>query len=272
MSPLFDFGGAALKDDAKHTQMKLRTNTDHGRTNRTMTPILFLDFDGTVSSRDAVDLILEKFAGGRWLAVEEEWRTGRIGSRECLARQMALVRATPRELDELLGSIELDAGLVELLEICASLDVTLSIISDGFDYCIRRILQSGGSRVSRLLRGSRVCASHLAHAGAGRWRTEFPYFGEPCAHGCATCKPAVMSLLNSREAPAIFVGDGLSDRYAAGTADLVFAKKSLARYCGEQAIEFTAYESLSEIGAHLEGIVRGASWLLRDEEETRVRA
>ncbi|PYS76594.1 MAG: phosphatase, partial [Acidobacteria bacterium] len=45
-------------------------------------PILFLDFDGTISERDAIDAMLEAFAAPEWLAVEEEWQAGRIGSRE----------------------------------------------------------------------------------------------------------------------------------------------------------------------------------------------
>ena len=65
-------------------------------------PILFLDFDGTISERDAVDAILEEFADSRWLAVEEEWKAGRIGSRECLRAQMSLVSATPAEVNALL--------------------------------------------------------------------------------------------------------------------------------------------------------------------------
>lgn len=237
-----------------------------------MTPMLFLDFDGTISSRDAVDLILEKFADERWIGVEEDWRAGRIGSRECLARQMTLVQAAPRALNQLLATIELDAGLGALLDACARADVPVSIISDGFDYCIRRILQAGEPRAVKLLRGARVCASHLVHAGKGRWRAEFPFFREACAHGCATCKPAVMEMLNPRGAATIFVGDGLSDAYAAREVDLVFAKKSLARICREQAIDFVPYESLADVAARLEEIVRDASQLGRSERDARVRA
>ena len=51
------------------------------------TPILFLDFDGTISERDAIDALLEAFADSRWLVIEEEWKAGRIGSRECLREQ-----------------------------------------------------------------------------------------------------------------------------------------------------------------------------------------
>ncbi|HWF84718.1 MAG TPA: hypothetical protein VG222_07735, partial [Vicinamibacterales bacterium] len=56
-------------------------------------PTVFLDFDGTITVRDATDAILDAFADRRWLATEEAWKAGRIGSRECLASQMALVAA-----------------------------------------------------------------------------------------------------------------------------------------------------------------------------------
>lgn len=238
------------------------------------TPILFLDFDGTVSRRDAVDLILETFADERWLAIEEEWRAGRIGSRECLQAQMSLVRASSERLNALLESIELDEGLRALLETCHQRQITTHIISDGFDYCIRRILARGAQKCSALkglLREARVCASHLETAGDERWRTEFPYFPRVCSHGCATCKPAVMRLLNRAGATTLFVGDGLSDRYAAAEADIVFAKKSLARYCDEQGIEYHAYENLNDVAARLIHAVQSFEEL-RQEKTERIRA
>src|SRR3977135_1672278 len=110
------------------------------------TPILFLDFDGTISRRDAVDVILETYADPKWLAFEAEWRAGRIGSRDCLQAQMSLVRATRKQLDALLEQIEIDEGLITLLERCAAHDVSAHIVSDGFDYCIRRIFSRGNGR------------------------------------------------------------------------------------------------------------------------------
>jgi len=218
------------------------------------TPILFLDFDGTVSRRDAVDLILENFASERWLAIEEEWRAGRIGSRDCLRAQMSLVRASSSQLNALLESIELDDGLHALLETCQQRQMTTHIISDGFDHCIRRILACGAQQYPALfdlLREVRICSSQLQPAGEKTWRTDFPYFPRACSHGCATCKPGLMRLLNRTGAPTVFVGDGLSDRYAVAEADIVFAKKSLARYCDEQEIEYHAYENLNEVAARL---------------------
>ena len=72
------------------------------------TPILFLDFDGTISRRDAVDAILETYADPKWLTFESEWQAGRMGSRDCLRAQMSLVRASRKQIDALLDDIGID--------------------------------------------------------------------------------------------------------------------------------------------------------------------
>ena len=138
------------------------------------TPILFLDFDGTISRRDAVDAILETYADPKWLTFESEWQAGRMGSRDCLRAQMSLVRASRKQIDALLDDIGIDEFLVPLLEMCAMQHIPVHIISDGFDYCIRRILSGAGKRVAALLRGGRVCAGHLESRGH-LWRTEFSF-------------------------------------------------------------------------------------------------
>src|ERR1017187_741565 len=103
-------------------------------------PIVFLDFDGTITRRDATDAILEAYADPQWLRIEDEWKNGRINSRDCLIAQMALVQATPGQIDALLDGIDVESGFVTLLETCAAHGVPVHILSDGFDYCIPRIL------------------------------------------------------------------------------------------------------------------------------------
>jgi 2,3-diketo-5-methylthio-1-phosphopentane phosphatase len=232
--------------------------------------MLFLDFDGTITHRDAVDAILEAYADPQWLAFEAEWRAGRMGSRDCLRAQMSLVRATRRQLESLLDEIEIDRGLVTLLQTCAVNNVPVHIVSDGFDFCIRRILCRASKRVHALLRGSRVCASRLEARGQ-LWRTEFPFFHQTCAHGCGTCKPAVMRLLNPTNVPALFVGDGLSDRYVVECADLLFAKNGLAAYCDENSVEHVPYNNLDEVAAYLDRRLVTRVFL-EDEREERVSA
>jgi 2-hydroxy-3-keto-5-methylthiopentenyl-1-phosphate phosphatase len=229
----------------------------------TQRPVVFLDFDGTISRVDVVDAILDRFADPEWLRVEQEWKAGRIGSRACLAAQIGLVRASRVDVDALLDSIEIDPGFVPLLTACDAAGVRTHIISDGFDYCIARILSQIPPAEQDLLNAVTVSASHLEPEGSERWRTAFRFMDEGCAHGCATCKPAVMQSLNPTGASAIFVGDGLSDRYAAAAADVVFAKDKLAAHCAEQGISFFRYETLADVAAFV------SAGLLRETHEYR---
>src|SRR5947207_2419736 len=116
-------------------------------------PIVFLDFDGTITRRDATDVILEAYADPHWLRIEEEWKAGRISSRECLTAQMALVTASRAEIDALLDRVEIDDGFVSLLQTCSAHDVAVHIVSDGFDYCIERILSRPSLNLAPYLKG-----------------------------------------------------------------------------------------------------------------------
>ena len=246
-----------------------KTERRYTRTNvfeKCSKPILFLDFDGTITGRDAVDAILETFADARWLQIEDEWKAGRIGSRECLTAQMSLVRATKDQVDALLDSIEIDQGLMTLLDVCGRHDIEAHVISDGFDYCINRILTRPSLNLKNYLRGARIFSSHLENR-AGRWLVDFPSFHQSCAHGCATCKPAIMSLLNPNAAPTIFVGDGLSDRYAVDAADLVFAKGKLAAYCIGQRISYQPFDNLATVAAGIDELIRSGRQIYKESIE-----
>jgi 2-hydroxy-3-keto-5-methylthiopentenyl-1-phosphate phosphatase len=162
------------------------------------TAVVFLDFDGTITRRDATDAILEAFADPGWLDIEAAWVAGRIGSRECLAAQIGLVAASRQQVDHLLDGIEVDPGLARLFEVCTTKGLPVHIISDGFDYCIQRILGRPNQPWRSVLSASHIVSSRLWTKG-GRWHTAFPHPLEACAHGCATCKPVAMEVLRAHD-------------------------------------------------------------------------
>jgi 2-hydroxy-3-keto-5-methylthiopentenyl-1-phosphate phosphatase len=218
--------------------------------------IVFLDFDGTITVRDVTDAILEAFADRAWLEIEEAWITGRIGSRDCLQAQIALVRARQAQVNDLLDGIEVDPGLGSLLDVCATVRAPVHIISDGFDLCIERILTRPDRHFRAQLAGSHIVSSRLRVEGV-RWHADFPHPPEPCPHGCATCKPAAMERLNPDGALTVFVGDGFSDRHAARAADVVFAKGKLAAFCEEAAILYAPFDTLSTVAMDIKRLLQG---------------
>ncbi len=108
-----------------------------------MRPHFAVDFDGTVSLTDTTDHLLDRFAGPEWQEVEQDWVAGRIGSRECLARQIAMICASECEIEDAVLAIAIDPAFPAFAALAAEHGATLEIISDGFDRFIMPILNSG---------------------------------------------------------------------------------------------------------------------------------
>lgn len=218
------------------------------------TPVIFSDFDGTITQVDVTDLLLTQFAHPSWREIEQEWVCGSIGSRECLERQMALVEASAEELDALTDSVRVDPHFAKFHQSVRSRGLPLYVVSDGFDYVVRRVLKRTGLPEPGA-NGTDVFASRLEIEGR-KLRPSFPYSGPPCKHGCATCKQAVIRRLRARPAlragKVIFIGDGLSDRFAAEESDLVFAKRQLLAYCRQRQIACKPFETFADIEAEME--------------------
>src|SRR5580692_5093026 len=75
-------------------------------------PVVFSDFDGTITQHDVTDQILTELAHPSWREIEREWMLDTIGSRECLERQIALVDAPLAEVHAVIDAVPLDPGFV----------------------------------------------------------------------------------------------------------------------------------------------------------------
>lgn len=216
-------------------------------------PIVFCDFDGTITQLDVTDQLLTQLAHPSWREVEQEWVRGSIGSRECLERQIALVETSVKELNALIDSVPIDPHFSKFHRWTQKRHVPFYVLSDGFDYVIRRVLKRSGVN-GQLRNGTEVFASVLRVEGR-RLLPSFPHSASPCEHGCATCKAALMRRLSKGLHPIVFIGDGLSDRFAVEESELVFAKRQLLAYCREKGIACTPFETFAEIELALEKMV-----------------
>src|SRR5437016_10840093 len=94
---------------------------------------VFVDFDGTIAVEDVTDVILDRFADPSWRDIEAEWLSGRIGSRECMARQVDLIRARPSAIDALVREIKVDPHFAEFVALCHRHGIAVMVVSDGLD-------------------------------------------------------------------------------------------------------------------------------------------
>jgi 2,3-diketo-5-methylthio-1-phosphopentane phosphatase len=202
---------------------------------------VFVDFDGTIAPIDTTDLLLERFADPAWRRIEEDWKAGRIGSRECLVRQVDLVRADPRELDAFIADIEIDPYFADFVTTCRRFGHQVAVVSDGLDRTVEAVL-------GRLDVHVPYYANHLAWQGGGRWRLAFPHARSDCRSLSGNCK---CQFLDSSILLDVVVGDGRSDFCMATRADLVLAKGALLDHCVQSALPHRAFAHFGEATEHL---------------------
>lgn len=206
---------------------------------------IICDFDGTISSRDTTDLVLERLADPAWRALEEDWVAARISAATCMRGQIALIGGAQADLDDLLDKVELDPGFAAFVDWCEGRDLPISIASDGVDYFIRRILSRHD--LGRL----DVVANHLVGV-AGDWRLEQPWARSGCAAGSGVCKCDVAAPGGTaRPQTLVYVGDGRSDFCVSARADILFAKGALADYATARGQAFHPFDTFHDVTAAL---------------------
>ena len=214
---------------------------------------LLIDYDGTISLTDVTDEVMAAHVPGVWEEAAALYDAGRMGSRRLMAWEMELVRADPAAMLATAAEQPHDPGFVPFVRRAQDAGIPIEIVSDGFGFFIEPALARLG--VPELP----VVTARTTWTG-DRPRIEFPN-GHPTCFVCGTCKRARVLAHRAAGRRVVFIGDGESDRYAAGYSDIVFAKRLLERRCQEAGWPFTRWTRFAEIeewlGATLEAWAMG---------------
>lgn len=212
---------------------------------------VFFDFDNTITKFDVLDAIIEKFSIDReWVAYEEAWRAGDIGSKECLEGQLRSIRGTRESLSEYLFTITIDAHFKQLLALLQGAGIRPVILSDSFTFFITSILRNNN------VRGITVYANRLRFH-ENRLIPSFPHTNHLCSH-CAHCKTNNLSSSGDAESKIVYIGDGLSDVCPAQHADLVFAKSTLLNHFKKAKRYCVAFNDLGDIYHYCKEHINGS--------------
>jgi len=178
------------------------------------------DFDFTVSVVDVADLICETLAPYP-PHIMGPYLRGEVGTQ--VLWMHSFVHVNRDEAEAIADRVGIDPGFHDLVAWAEREGIPLAVVSDGFTLYIDRILgREGLSRVP-------VFANRYVQRGHVEW----PH-ANPACDRCACCKAAVARRLKESGTHVVYMGDGMSDVYAACFSDWVFAKHTLARYMDEQ--------------------------------------
>jgi len=213
---------------------------------------IYCDFDGTVTTRDTVDFLLEQLATPEWEDIEAQWEEGLISSRECMARQIPLIQGGWAAIESLLPEVEIDPTFAGFVQWCQSHRISLTLVSEGLDRVIHALLDREGIQLP-------VWANHLEENAQGKLSLSFPNApSDPrCQSGLCKCKVINQPLFSSNpDIHRVVIGDGMSDRCWSEEADTLFAKSKLVQYCQENKIPFIPFDHFQTIQAVLETQLR----------------
>jgi 2-hydroxy-3-keto-5-methylthiopentenyl-1-phosphate phosphatase len=225
---------------------------------------VFCDFDGTVCLQDVGEHFFREYASEK---AEESVRRLLGGEITMQMWFMELCNAIPSiTRDELLKYVDqfsIDPHFPEFVRFCTDLDVPITILTDGLDVYVERVLSNGGVGYVPFF------ANHAEFVGE-RLNVSFPYTDAECSL-CGNCKRNHILNGSADEDIIVYIGDGYSDRCPIRYADIVFAKRQLIKHCQEQNITYFEFNYFDDVQVKLKKILHRKRIRHRQEAATARR-
>jgi 2-hydroxy-3-keto-5-methylthiopentenyl-1-phosphate phosphatase len=205
---------------------------------------ILIDYDGTISLTDVTEQLLAQFASDVvWEDAEASYDAGTLGSRRLMDWEVSLIDADPDALRAFAAGQPHDPGFVAFVRRAQAAGIPIEVVSDGYGFFIQPALEALG--VGDLP----VVTARTTFVGR-RASIDFVN-GHPRCLVCGTCKRQRVLAHRATGRRVVYIGDGESDRYAAGYSDIVFAKRSLERICLEAGWPFRRWTAFQEIDGWL---------------------
>jgi 2,3-diketo-5-methylthio-1-phosphopentane phosphatase len=212
---------------------------------------VLVDYDGTIARTDVSDALMAPYVTPDWEQRTADYDAGRIGSRGLMEWEIGLITADPDQLARQAAAQPHDEGFGSFVRRAHAAGIPVEVVSDGFGFFIEPALRALG------VRDVPVVTAETTFDAAGRPSIAFPN-GHPACFVCGTCKRNRVLAHQDAGRAVVFIGDGASDRYAAGYSDHVWAKEQLAALCREHGWPYRPWTDFAEIDSWLGGVL--AAW------------
>jgi 2-hydroxy-3-keto-5-methylthiopentenyl-1-phosphate phosphatase len=215
-------------------------------------PVLFCDFDGTITENDNIVEIMKHFDPPGWVPLAERVLNRTLSVRKGVGEMFALL---PSSLKEEIARFVIDSAVIrpgfpELLEYCRKHGIEFFVTSGGIDFFVYPLLEP-----------FQIPLDHIYCNGSDfsgeRIRITWPHAcDEHCQNDCGMCKTAVVRRFPADQYTRIVIGDSVTDYEAAKLADLVFARSRLLATCKELGLPHVEFATFHDVIAHLNSMFR----------------
>ena len=216
------------------------TTTGANSANGKLSPALLTDFDDTAAVQNVAELLLNRFGDPTWTDVRQQFRDGQMNLKEYQEITFRNIRADRSAMQYFVRErASLRPYFPDLYQFCRSNDIPLAVVSQGLDFYISALLERDGFRdvpiyaVNTSFEQGRI-SYHYNHVYPGREKQ-------------GNSKALIVEQFQQQGYYVVFAGDGASDQEASVKADMVFAHRTLARFCEEQGIDYQPFEDFKSV-------------------------
>ncbi|AWB44955.1 2-hydroxy-3-keto-5-methylthiopentenyl-1-phosphate phosphatase [Paenibacillus sp. CAA11] len=206
-------------------------------------PVIFCDFDGTITLSDNIVAIMKHFKPEGYESIMEQTVAQHLSIQEGVGAMFNLIPAGFQ--DEVtrfvLDQAGIRDGFKEFLEYVREQDIEFNVTSGGIDFFVLPLLEPFG------IPAEHIYCNH-ADFSQDTIRIEWPYpCDEHCSNGCGMCKTTVMRKYPAEQYERILIGDSLTDFEGAKLADRIYSRARLTEKCRELGVAHISFETFHDI-------------------------
>jgi 2,3-diketo-5-methylthio-1-phosphopentane phosphatase len=202
---------------------------------------VFCDFDGTLTNKDTLAVLLDAYADSDWYSIEERALAGEIDERETLRAELALITAPDEDLERTLQTEICPAeGIDNLVSLVRENQWKMAVLSGGLIRFSKKLWEQWGYGDIPLFAND-----HTRDSG-GRIEViaaTTPRIKDHCNH----CKRWHLEEAIRRGSKVVYIGDGLTDFCPAEVAHRRYAKGTLLDHLRKQNLEVIQFDDLTEV-------------------------
>ncbi|THE09682.1 2-hydroxy-3-keto-5-methylthiopentenyl-1-phosphate phosphatase [Bacillus timonensis] len=205
-------------------------------------PIIFCDFDGTITNTDNIIAIMKKFAPSGWEKIKKQVLSEEIPIQEGVSNMFSLLPSAWRGeiTNYILNHAEIRDGFTEFVAFTKEQGIPLYIVSGGIDFFVEPLLEG-------LITKEQIYCNQSDFSNE-RINIMWPYTCDDyCKNECGCCKPSLIRKLTSNDHYKIVIGDSITDLQAAKLADKVIARDFLIKKCEELGIDYSSFHSFFDV-------------------------
>ncbi|TCS74778.1 2-hydroxy-3-keto-5-methylthiopentenyl-1-phosphate phosphatase [Effusibacillus lacus] len=222
--------------------------------------VIFCDFDGTITERDMIISLMERFGPDGWEAIKDDILSQRISVQEGVGKLFSLIPSVRREelVQYAKDTVKIRNGFAEFVAYCKANGIPFLVTSGGIDFFVEPIL-TPYTQVERIYcNGSDFSGETI--------QVLWPHdCDDQCDGGCGLCKPSILRDYPADQYTRVVIGDSITDLKAARLADIVIARSLLLEKCRAEGLTHEPFQDFYDVLESIERLQKQSKSTSRDK-------